>query len=77
MEPRWSELIWLGRRAKSDEIIISGDTGRIVKAGDISLKTDIENRDRYVIMGVERAARSEADIHNYSAKPIAVRRRIS
>ena len=53
MEPRWSEGVWLGKTAKSDENIISDETGRIVKAGGISLKTDIESWDRDVIMGVK------------------------
>ena len=53
MEPRWSEGVWLGKTAKSDEHIISDDTGWVVKAGGISLKTENESWKDDVVMGGE------------------------
>ena len=39
MEPRWSEGVWLGKVAKTDEHIVSDDSGRICRTGSVSLKT--------------------------------------
>ena len=53
MEPRWSEGVWLGKNARSDEHMISDETGRIVKAGGIALKPENESWDGERIMAVK------------------------
>ena len=53
MEKRWIEGIWLGKTPRSDEHIISLESGRIVKARDVVLRLESESWDADKALGVK------------------------
>ena len=55
MEERWTEGIWLGKTARSDEHIIALDNGKIVKAGAIVTRPERESWCSADVMNIKKA----------------------